>query len=42
MAELSALAANLSMRDSKRDSKVAELAKVAAVSAAEDERRARL
>jgi hypothetical protein len=30
------------MRDSKRDSKVAELAKVAAMSAAEDERRARL
>ena len=42
MAELSALAANFSMRDSKRDSKVAELAKVAAVSAAENERRARL
>ena len=41
-AELSDLAAMLSMRDSKRDSKVAELAKVAAVSAAEDERRARL
>ena len=32
----------LSMRDSKRDSKAAELAKVAAVIAAEDERRARL
>ena len=42
MAELSALAANLSMRDSKRDSKAAELAKVAAVIAAEDEHRARL
>ena len=41
-AELSDLAAMLSMRDSKRDSKVAELAKVAAMSAAEDERRARL